>query len=88
MFHVNVGLGIESPVNLNFHMLHGRKQQFPPECRTVPFRPEVGGVLALTLMLIQLHRRKGKRGTPPGEAGVLLQPCANAITSVLVFMND
>lgn len=57
MFHV-----IGSPVNLNFHMLHGRKHQFPPECRTVPFRPAVGGVLALTLMLIQLHRRKGKRG--------------------------
>lgn len=60
MFHVNVELGIESPVNLNFHMVH--KHQFPPECRTVPFRAEVGGVLALTLMLIQLHRRKGERG--------------------------
>lgn len=51
MFHLNVGLWIESPVNLNFHTLHGRKHQFPPECRTVPFRPEVGGVAALTLML-------------------------------------
>lgn len=89
---MDVGLGIESRVNLNFHMLHGHKHQLPPGCRTVPFRPEVGGVLALTLMLI--HRRKGNRGhalhrcTPPGEVGVLLQPCANAITSVSVFMND
>lgn len=49
---MNAGLWMKSPINLNFHMLHVHMQQPPPpESRTVPFSPEVGGVLALTLML-------------------------------------